>query len=56
MVKENELIHSAGYYSGDYPELAGTDDLLSIWAKLDKPARRDLLVGPWLVESGTMSN
>lgn len=41
--RENELFQSTGYYSGDYPELAGTDELLATWAKLDEPARRDLL-------------
>ncbi len=39
----NELFSSTGYYSGDYPELEGTDELLSIWAELDETARRDLL-------------
>ena len=41
--KEKELFSSTGYYSGDYPELSGTDELLSVWAELDETARRDLL-------------
>ena len=41
--KGNELFQPTGYYSGDYPELVGTDELLSVWAELDETARRDLL-------------